>query len=622
MFDYVCDGQLNLFDLTREDYKIKKPIRLIEIFAGVGSQAMALERLGADFEHYRVVEFEKYAVASYNAIHGTDFPTMDVTKISGADLGITDTDKYCYMLTYSFPCCPAGTKVKTIEGYKNIEDIVVGDVVNTHTNSYQKVAKKMQRISDHYYILKALGMPELKITENHPIYVLRDGETQWVKVKDLRMTDMVCFNVNTESKETKCDDGILWLLGRYAADGHINKYTYNSVNFAIANKKEEEFLSHIPDSMKDRFKRFQKSCVDYRIADADFQELCIEIGIGSENKKVPQWILDLPVEKAKCFLDGYISGDGHIRSDRNKNKITMFSTTSHELYLGIQQLVMKVYGVVCSCYIRKDNRKKTFNDTYNCQFSETQVNAKRIGNQIFTKIRSIERFDEEIEVFNMEVEKDNSYVCENIVVHNCTDLSVAGKMQGMEEGSGTRSSLLWEVKRLLMEVHELGKGMPQVLVMENVPQVHSKANMHAFQKWLDFLDSMGYSSFWQDMNAKNYGVAQSRNRTICVSILGNYNFKFPEQIPLTKCMKDYLEDSVDEKYYLNSEKARDLIDKLILNGKILTDRHGVDLCHIRPRLHDEYAMCIRSRYDGGISKHLDERTGVCEVQRLHEHEQY
>ena len=104
VFDnYEVDGQLNIFDLTMPTFKINKPIRLIELFAGIGSQAMALRDLGADFEHYRVVEFDKFAIASYNAIHGTDFPTIDITKISGSDLGIVDTVEYCYIMTYSFP---------------------------------------------------------------------------------------------------------------------------------------------------------------------------------------------------------------------------------------------------------------------------------------------------------------------------------------------------------------------------------------------------------------------------------------------------------------------------------------------------------------------------------------
>lgn len=96
--------QISMFDYWKSPLKIDKPIRLIELFAGIGSQAKALQRLGANFEHYRICEFDKYAVNSYNAIHGTNFATSDITQISADDLGIVDTDKYCYIMTYSFPC--------------------------------------------------------------------------------------------------------------------------------------------------------------------------------------------------------------------------------------------------------------------------------------------------------------------------------------------------------------------------------------------------------------------------------------------------------------------------------------------------------------------------------------
>lgn len=92
---------MSLFDFTREPISITKPIRLIELFAGYGSQAMALKRIGAKFEHYRVVEFDKYAIASYNAVHGTDFPTMDITKVHAEDLNICDTNAFTYLLTHS-----------------------------------------------------------------------------------------------------------------------------------------------------------------------------------------------------------------------------------------------------------------------------------------------------------------------------------------------------------------------------------------------------------------------------------------------------------------------------------------------------------------------------------------
>lgn len=244
--------QLDIFDMTRPTFQIDKPIRLIELFAGIGSQAMALRDLGADFEHYRAVEFDRFSVASYNAIHGTDFETTDICNISGTDLGICDTNKYCYIMTYSFPC---------------------------------------------------------------------------------------------------------------------------------------------------------------------------------------------------------------------------------------------------------------------------------------------------------------------------QDLSVAGKQKGMAKGSGTRSELLWEVERLMNECDEL----PQVLLMENVPQVHSKANMPDFQKWIDFLESKGYSNYWQDLNAKDYGVAQNRDRCFMVSLLGEWNYKFPQPIPLERKLKGYLEDEVGEKYYINNEKAQKLIQTLIENGTLRND---------------------------------------------------
>lgn len=101
--NYVCDGQLSFEDIFGETVKVNKPIRLIELFAGVGSQAMALRNIGADFEHYRVVEFDKYAMASYNAIHGTNFEPTDITTVRGGDLGITNTEHFTYIMTYSFP---------------------------------------------------------------------------------------------------------------------------------------------------------------------------------------------------------------------------------------------------------------------------------------------------------------------------------------------------------------------------------------------------------------------------------------------------------------------------------------------------------------------------------------
>lgn len=188
----------------------------------------------------------------------------------------------------------------------------------------------------------------------------------------------------------------------------------------------------------------------------------------------------------------------------------------------------------------------------------------------------------------------------------CQDLSVAGKQKGMTKGSGTRSGLLWEVERLLNETENL----PQLLLMENVPQVHSKKNLPDFEKWIKFLESKGYSNFYQDLNAKDYGVAQNRNRCFMVSILGDYCFYFPAPRKLDKVMKDYLEDTVDERYYINNDKAKTLIQKLIDNGSI-GEKETVDLTVNDPHRKD-IANYIKARYDAGISNYKSDGTGVIE----------
>ena len=129
----------------------------------------------------------------------------------------------------------------------------------------------------------------------------------------------------------------------------------------------------------------------------------------------------------------------------------------------------------------------------------------------------------------------------------CQDLSLAGKGNGMAKGSGTRSGLLWEVERLLNECNEL----PQILLMENVTQVHGTKNKEHFEEWLTFLESKGYSNYWEDLNARNFGIPQNRNRCFMVSVLGDYTYNFPNAFPLQLRLKDMLESAVDEKFYLS-----------------------------------------------------------------------
>ena len=128
----------------------------------------------------------------------------------------------------------------------------------------------------------------------------------------------------------------------------------------------------------------------------------------------------------------------------------------------------------------------------------------------------------------------------------CQDLSVAGKQAGL--GEGTRSGLLYECEKII----EAKK--PKYLLLENVKNLVGKKFKPQFDKWLDYLESLGYTNYWKVLNAKDYGVPQNRERVFVVSILGEHEpYKFADKIPLDKCIADILEDEVDEKYYLSEE---------------------------------------------------------------------
>jgi DNA (cytosine-5)-methyltransferase 1 len=167
----------------------------------------------------------------------------------------------------------------------------------------------------------------------------------------------------------------------------------------------------------------------------------------------------------------------------------------------------------------------------------------------------------------------------------CQDISNAGNKAGFEDTS-TRSGMLWEVERILKECKELDQ-LPQILLMENVPLIHSVDNMPAFSRWTKSLEDMGYKNYYQDLIAIDYGIPQTRNRCFMVSVLGNYKYTFPETIPLEKKLKDLLEDNVDEKYYLSEDMIKYIVsdnesytgnnDKSIINRDIastITTREG------------------------------------------------
>lgn len=137
----------------------------------------------------------------------------------------------------------------------------------------------------------------------------------------------------------------------------------------------------------------------------------------------------------------------------------------------------------------------------------------------------------------------------------CQDLSIAGKRKGMGKGDDTRSGMLWQVERLLDECAEL----PQVLLMENVPDVIGVNNIKEFQKWQHKLEELGYKNYIQILNSKDYKIPQHRERCFMVSILGNYSFNFPASMPLTYAVRKLLDHNVDPVFYIDDQKVKKIL---------------------------------------------------------------
>lgn len=136
----------------------------------------------------------------------------------------------------------------------------------------------------------------------------------------------------------------------------------------------------------------------------------------------------------------------------------------------------------------------------------------------------------------------------------CQDFSQAGKQQGGKEGSGTRSSLLWECRKAIEALQ------PKYLLFENVPALVSDKFIDTFLQWGRTLEALGYTNYWQCLNAKNYGVPQNRNRVFMVSIHGQHQpYYFPKPLPLERRLKDVLENHVPERYYLSDERVQGLL---------------------------------------------------------------
>lgn len=176
----------------------------------------------------------------------------------------------------------------------------------------------------------------------------------------------------------------------------------------------------------------------------------------------------------------------------------------------------------------------------------------------------------------------------------CTDISTAGQQKGLAEGSGTRSSLLWECRKAIEAKR------PKYLLMENVKNLVSKKFTPYMKEWLRFLEGQGYSNYTKVLNAKDFGVPQNRERVFMVSILGDASFHFPKPLTLEKRLKDVLERDVDESFYL-SKKMTDYLVRTVERMKGSNNGH-----RFTAKTEEDIAFTIRtapgSRIDDNFIK--------------------
>ena len=569
--------------------------------------------LDGHWELVNFCEFDKYATKSYCAIHNVDesLNLGDITKVDETKL------KPFNMICGGSPCFVRGTKVYTDKGYKNIEEICVGDLVLTHKKRFMPVVAIGGEKQKDIYSLRVQGFLETKCTDYHPFYCkkTRSSIPEKIRLKDIKKGYYIGSHINKESyNKFNLSNEDCWILGRYVADGHVRKdkrkdrvesYQYQCI-LSIGNNKVDELKKNVKNR---HYSCYPHGDSVHRVvfSSMDLVNFIIDNGFGTkaETKTIPKFILDLPIDKLRSFIDGYMSGDGCEIDGKYQA-----TTISKELAMSLCLAVEKVFRVGCRIYY--DERPEHYEiqgrvvnqkDTYMIRFmKESQKQAWFIEDDIvWYPVKSIKPLYIKEDVFNIEVEDDHTYTANNMITFNCQDFSVAGKQKGSiwtcadcgheynpltvhwskrdkcpqcnsSNIEKTRSSLLVEYLRVIRA------NKPNFGIYENVKNIVGKQFRDTtFKLFEDELHEYGYNTYWKVLNAKNYGIPQNRERVYLIFIrkdLDNGQFKFPEPFDNGIRLKDILEDEVDEKFYLSDDKVQKFLSNFNQSELPVTTRNS------------------------------------------------
>lgn len=513
-------------------------MKFIDFFAGIGGFRRGMELAGHECVGF--CEFDKFATASYISMHlltdeqrkaledipikkrqkeilkeeyrNGEWYANDIRRVYAGD--IPKADCWCF----GFPCFAKGTYILTEKGYIPIEDVSVGDKVLTHKGRWRKVTATMHRDGARLWDVNGFGILPTRTTAEHPYYVTKpDQPMEFKKVEQLDdswYSTMVLPDAESDgySKE------MWWIIGRYLADGwrveRKDRPSGGRIVFAISDDKRTEFEQRLREAKLHGTYTKERTCGKYHVCNNQLYEYLEKFGKYAHGKRIPREALCLPREKAKYFFDGYMSGDG--RSDREEA-----TSTSAALILGMCIIAQRLgKSVPAVYYTRRDEkcviqgRECRQRDTYTFRISSKSVKGHYRARYVCRELYQPTESDDFGTVYNISVEEDNSYVANGAIVHNCQDISVAGKQAGFQ---GNRSSLFFRVMYLVGQLKEEDK--PAYLFIENVKNLLSVNGGWDFARLLIEMEQGGYDAEWQVLNSKDFGVPQNRERCFIIGHL-------------------------------------------------------------------------------------------------------
>lgn len=459
-----------------------KKIKCLNLYSGIGGNRKFWENVDVT-----AIEHDPEIARMYQKF----FPEDKVIVTDAHQYLLEHYDEFDFIWS-SPPCFLRGTLITTNRGTIPIEEIKIGDSVLTHKNRFKKVIHTMMSASNHYYNLKVAGSPLTQVTEEHPFYCKKhlDGRgnkklltSEWVAVKNLQKDDLIAFGVWYKGRKNikKLDDITIWLLGRYVADGWIRDKKYSDgkqrseVIFAIGKEKIKYFKEKTKNYKLHIGKYENRTSYKCYIYNKEMMKLCEECGVGASNKKIPQWIMNLPKQKLEIFLEGYMSGDGSKLTTKRYND-DMYATSS------ISKILIFQVGQIINLLYKSHYTMTTQHRTKPHYIEGRLVNCKREwmirfqkekskfthykydGKNIYGRFLSKEKINLLVNVYNLEVEEDNSYVANNMIVHNCPTHSMLRKGLSMN----CSSKAVFPDMRLYEEILFLMGYFKGKWVVENV----------------------------------------------------------------------------------------------------------------------------------------------------------